>query len=529
MQQRAGGDGKPSEPAADTSTLPSQPSRSARTVHAFGDDALGDHDATMLAELVLSRKVSPRELAAAAVARASRMQPFINGVHHPDYDRAVAEADSHAEGWLAGVPGFVKDNVDVAGLPTNHGTDAFTARAAKKDSPFITQLRATGMTILGKSRLPEFGFSASTEYIRGEPVRNPWHLDYSAGASSGGSAALVASGVVPIAHANDGGGSIRIPAAVCGLVGLKPTRGRLVDDPLDRQMPVRIVTQGVLTRSVRDTARFLAAAESFQRPPNLPPIRYVEGPSHTRLRVGLVLASVTGAPTDAETRQAVLDTAALLEDLGHTVEETTLPVSPSFAEDFARYWALLGLLATSTGKMLDKRFDVARTDNLTRGLAARSRRELPRIPQMIYRLHRATATYRAAFGQFDVLLSPVLTHTTPLLGHLAPTLDFEELFTRLEAYVGFTPLNNAAGSPAVSLPLGTTGLGLPLGIHLSADLGDERTLLELAYELEEARPFPRIQDVSRPVATAVVPRPRAETDSSPDRQRSERSRRTSAT
>ncbi|HET6563108.1 MAG TPA: amidase [Marmoricola sp.] len=505
---QGGGDGKTSE----TSAVPSQATRSVRSVHAFGDDALGGHDATALTELVQSRQVSPRELASAAVARANRMQPFVNGVHYPDYERAVAEADGHADGLLGGVPTYVKDNVDVAGLPTNHGTDAFTARAAKRDSPFVTQLRACGMTILGKSRLPEFGFSASTEYPRGEPVRNPWHLDYSAGASSGGSAALVASGVVPIAHANDGGGSIRIPAAVCGLVGLKPTRGRLVDDPLDRQMPVRIVSQGVLTRSVRDTARFLAAAEAFRRSAKLPPTRYVEGPSRTRLRVGLVLSSVTGTPTDAETRRAVLDTAALLEHLGHRVEETTLPVSPSFAEDFARYWALLGLLAVTTGKALDRRFDVARTDNLTRGLAARSRRELLRTPQMVYRLRRTTARYRRAFQQFDVLLSPVLTHTTPLLGHLAPTLEFDELFTRLEAYVGFTPLNNAAGSPAMSLPLGTTTRGLPVGIHLSADLGDERTLLELAYELEEARPFPRIQDVAPPSAAAVVPRPREQYD-----------------
>jgi amidase len=508
MQQRAGADGQTSQATA----VPSQASRSARTVHAFGDDALGDHDATALAELVARRQVSPRELALAAVARAGRMQPFVNGVHHPDYERAAAEADSHVDGWLAGVPTYVKDNVDVAGMPTNHGTDAYTARAAKRDSPFVTQLRATGVTILGKSRLPEFGFSASTEYARGEPVRNPWHLDYSAGASSGGSAALVASGVVPIAHANDGGGSIRIPAAVCGLVGLKPTRGRLVDDPLDRQMPVRVVTQGVVTRTVRDTARFFAAAEAYRRSTELPPTRYVEGPSHTRLRVGLVMSSVTGTATDAETRQTVMDTATVLEELGHTVEETSLPVSPTFAEDFARYWALLGLLATTTGKTLDRRFDVARTDNLTRGLAERCRRELPRVPHMVYRLRRSTARYRAAFQHYDVLLSPVLTHTTPLLGHLSPTLEFDELFARLEAYVGFTPLHNAAGSPAISLPLGATALGLPIGVHLSADVGDERTLLELAYALEEARPFRRIQDVGRPSTSAVFPSPRTATD-----------------
>ena len=348
--------------------------------------------------------------------------------------------------------------------------------------------------MLGKSRLPEFGFSASTEYVDDEPVRNPWNPAYSAGASSGGSAALVAAGVVPVAHANDGGGSIRIPAAACGLVGLKPTRGRFVPDLAERQLPVRVVSQGVVTRTVRDTAAFFAGMEDTWRNPALPPVRHVTGPSATRLRVGLVLDSVTGEPTDDETRRAVLDTAELLETLGHHVEQVPIPVDPTFAEDFARYWALLGMLVTLTGRhIFDPDFDVRRTENLTRGLAARSRRELLRMPGVVRRLRRSTRTYRAAFTEVDVLLSPTLAHTTPLLGHLSPSLGFEELFPRLETYVSFTPLNNAAGSPAVSLPLGCTSTGLPIGVHLAADLGDERTLLELAYELEEARPFRRIQ------------------------------------
>lgn len=475
----------------------SSPAATGGPVHAFAHDALGDHDATALAELVRTRQVSPRELAEAAAARAERMQPLINGIQHADHERAVAEADDHRDGWLTGVPTYVKDNVDVARLPTNHGTEAFTAGPARSDSPFIRQYKSLGVTILGKSRLPEFGFNASTEYPTADPVHNPWHLDHSAGASSGGSAALVASGVVPLAHANDGGGSIRIPAAACGLVGLKPTRGRLVSDPLDRQVPVRVVAQGVVTRSVRDTARFLAAAELFRRASGLPPIRYVEGPSRTRLRVGLVLDSPTGSPTDDETRRAVLDTAGLLSELGHSVEETTVPVSRTFPEDFARYWALLALLVTKTGvRTMGRQFDVSRTDNLTRGLAARGRRELARMPGSIRRLRRSTVDYRRAFTRFDLLLSPVLRHTTPPLGHLSPALEFEELFVRLQHYVGFTPLNNASGGPAVSLPLGRSSRGLPIGIHFSADHGDERTLLEVAYELEEARPFARIQDAA---------------------------------
>lgn len=466
-------------------------------VHAFTDDALGDCDATGLAERIARGEVAAREAAEAAVRRTEAMQPLLNAVAHPDFERAVGVASGTTTGPFRGVPTFVKDNLDVAGLPTGHGTEAFVAEPAPTDSPVVRQLKAVGLTVLGKSRMPEFGFSASTEYATADPVRNPWHRGYSTGASSGGAAALVASGVVPIAHANDGGGSTRIPAAACGLVGLKPTRGRLVPDVSDTRLPVRIVTQGVLTRSVRDTARFYAAMEERWRNPALPPVRLVEGPGRTRLRVGVVLDSVTGVPTDAETRAAVLATAELLDGLGHRVEETAIPVPARFAEDFSLYWGLLGLLVSVAGRrVFSPRFDPARTDNLTRGLADMCRRQLARTPGMLVRLRRSTRAYRRAFTRFDVLLSPVLAHTTPPLGHLSPTLPFEVLFPRLQEYVAFTPLNNASGGPGISLPLGRTTQGLPLGCQLSADLGDERTLLELAFELEAARPWPRIQDVT---------------------------------
>jgi amidase len=470
-------------------------------VHAFGDDALGDSDATELAARIRRKEITGAEACAAAVRRSEAVQPLLNAVECADHARALVGADAPSPGPFAGVPTYVKDNVDVAGLPTGHGTDAFVPKPAAQDGPFVEQLKAVGLTVLGKSRLPEFGFSASTEYAHRDPVRNPWHRDYSAGASSGGAAALVAAGVVPIAHANDGGGSIRIPAAACGLVGLKPTRGRLVPDAADTRLPVRIVTQGVLTRSVRDTAGFYAGAEAHWRNPRLPPVRAVEGPSRTRLRVGVVVDSVTGTATDDETRACVLSTAELLSDLGHSVEEAPMPVSRRFAEDFSLYWGLLGLLVATAGtRVLDRDFDISRTDNLTRGLARMCRRELARTPGMIYRLRRSTQEYRRVFTHLDVLLSPVLGHTTPPIGHLSPTLPFEELFPRLQAYVGFTPLNNASGGPAISLPLGLSAAGLPIGCQLSADLGDERTLLELAFELEEARPWPRIQDAGPPPA-----------------------------
>lgn len=464
-------------------------------VHAFGDDALGDSDATELAELIRTKQVSAAEVCEAAIRRAEAMQPLVNAVEYADYDRARAAAEATTSGPFAGVPTYIKDNVDVAGLPTNQGTDAFVAKPAAEDSPVVSQLKVLGVNVLGKSRMPEFGFSASTEYVRAEPVRNPWNLDYSSGASSGGAAALVASGIVPIAHANDGGGSTRIPAAVCGLVGLKPSRGRLVPDPADTRLPVPIITQGVLTRSVRDTARFYSGAEGLWRNPKLPPIRSVEGPSRTRLRIAMVVDSVIGTRTDEETRACVHETAAILEDLGHQVEEIPMPVSRQFAQDFSLYWGVLGLLASRMGtRVFDPAFDVSRTDNLTKGLAEMCRGQLARTPGMVYRLRRTAKEYRRIFIRHDVLLSPVLTHTTPLLGHLSPTVPFDELFPRLQAYAGFTPLNNASGGPAISLPLGMTSRGLPIGCHFSADIGDERTLLELAFELEAAKPWPRIQD-----------------------------------
>ncbi|WP_063012771.1 amidase [Nocardia kruczakiae] len=463
------------------------------SLHAFRDDALAEHDAVALAGLVRDGSVSPQELAAAAIERARAVDPQLDAVACAIYD--APRYHSRSDAALYGVPTFVKDNSDVAGLPTNHGSEAFRARPAAKNGAYTDQLLGTGLTLLGKSRLPEFGFNATTEFMTEPPVRNPWDLDRSVGASSGGSAALVAAGVVPIAHANDGGGSIRIPAACGGLVGLKPSRGRHIDGEQVRSLPIRMISEGVLTRTVRDTAAFVAAAENVWRNPKLAPIGEVRGPARRRLRVGLVMHSVTGAEVDAPTRAAVEHTATLLEKAGHVVEPIALPVTEEFAADFVQYWALLADLAVSTGKLiLDRSFDAAATDGLTRGLRAHHRRNLHRTPAALRRLRRIPATYARMFTHLEVVVSPVLSHTTPPLGHIAPTVPFPELIDRLTRYVSYTPVNNIAGTPAVSLPMGRTPDGLPVGVQLSAAYGDERTLIELAYLLEAEQPFPRIQE-----------------------------------
>jgi amidase len=454
-----------------------------RRVHAFGDDALGDHDAVALARLVRSGAVSPEELAVAAVRRARRVEDVLDPIAFAAY-RAPRIGRDRRDAPLHGVPTFLKDNVDLRGMPTSHGSAAFRPRPARRTAGFASQLLATGVTVLGKTRLPEFGLNASTEFGGAEPVRNPWQPSHSPGASSGGAAALVAAGVVPIAHANDGGGSIRIPAACCGLVGLKPTRGRLVLNDQGRRLPIDLVTDGVLSRSVRDTAAFFAAAEQHHRPSALPPLGLVEGPGKRRLRIGLAVESPV-VPTDAQTRLAVEQTAARLADLGHHVEPTTLPFGRQFQHDFTLYWGFIAFLISATGKLLlDRSFDADRLDGLTLGLRGTFYREFLRTPGVLRRLRAAEHTYASVFERYDAVLSPVLAHTTPQLGHLSPTVPFEELLERLQRYVAFTPVNNVTGGPGIALPTGQTADGLPIGVHLSAAHGEERVLLELAFALE---------------------------------------------
>jgi amidase len=220
----------------------------------------------------------------------------------------------------------------------------------------------------------------------------------------------------------------------------------------------------------------------------------VEGPTRRRLRVGLLMDSMHETPTDPPTRAAVEAVARVLEDHGHRVEEMPMPVEPHFADDFALLWSLLAVLASRTGKLLLARdFDVDLTDPLTQGLADQAARRLGLLPRAIWRLRRIESQYREVFEDWDLVLSPTLGHVVPRIGHLSPNQDFDELFAKLVDYVGFTPLANVAGAPAISLPAGLTdGDHLPLAAMLCAAHGDERTLLEVAYQVEESMPFPRI-------------------------------------
>ncbi|OBK96240.1 amidase [Mycobacterium asiaticum] len=463
-------------------------------VHAFGDDALGELDAVGLAEALRSRQLSPSEVVEAAIARCEAVNERLNGLAYRSYDTAREEASREVTRFFQGVPTFIKDNVDVAGQPSMRGTDAWTPYPAKTHSEVARVVLGTGLISLGKTQLSEFGFSGAAEHPRLGPVRNPWNPEYTAGASSSGSGAFVAAGVVPIAHANDGGGSIRIPAACNGLVGLKPSRGRLPLDPELRRLPVVIVANGVVTRTVRDTAAFFREAERAYRAHKLPPIGDITRPGKQRLRIAVLTRSVDHE-SSSEVTDLTLKTAALLEELGHRVEHLDAPPAAStFGDDFILYWGLLALAQLRTGRLtFGKTFDSSRLDNLTLGLARHATRNLHRLPRAIVRLRAARRLSAPLYATYDAVLTPTVAAEPPQVGYLDPT-DYHQVIERLSRWVTFTPLQNVTGDPAISLPLAQSANGLPVGMMLSAAVGAEARLLELAFELEEARPWARIQD-----------------------------------
>lgn len=466
-------------------------------IHAFGDDVLSDLDAVGVAALIASGEASRAEVLEATLARIDRVEPVLRGIVDDDRARATVRAEQTHDSFapFAGVPALIKNNTRFAGLPTRSGSAAMPAEPAAAHEPFTDQFLATGVNIVGTSSLPAFGLTASTEFVDREPTRNPWNPAYSSGASSGGSAALVAAGAVPIAHGNDGGGSIRIPAAACGLVGLKPTRGRVAPSQEMDGAPVDIISNGVLTRSVRDTAVFLAAAERYRPVARLPRTGLVEGPGARRLRIGMVTETLHGEPLDADTQVELERVATLVTSLGHEVEHIPVPAEPTFEQHFVQYWRAMAFSIEYGGKrLISPDFDRSRIDPFTHGLSRAFMRTFWRTPAAIRALKRSAADYHRIFERHDLVLSPTLGHATPELGWLHPGVPFDEAFARLRAYVAYTPLNNASGGPAISLPLARSANDLPLGIHFSADHGDERTLLELAYELEAASPFARIQD-----------------------------------
>ena len=465
---------------------------------AVRDDALGDLDLVGVQQALAAGQVSGDELTAAALQRAHEANEVLNAVVYW-IDPPLQPGPDAPPAPFAGVPSFIKDNEDLAGTPTTHGSRAVPRTIRAETSDFISQYAELGFTVLGKTALPEFGLTASTESLVNGPTRNPWDLSRTPGGSSGGSAALVAAGVVPIAHANDGGGSIRIPAACCGLVGLKPTRHRLVLPVDSKNLPVKIATQGVLTRTVRDTIAYFHEQES--RFPTLEAIGHIDGPSTRRLRIAVCVGGVGGLPVAADVAAATLDAGLACERLGHDVEEIPMPFGHGLGRDFLRYWAALAFMLKAGGKSLfGPDFDPSQLEPLTLGLAQFFGTIAERVPASIYRLRQFQTEYEALFENFDVLITPVLGRQPPHIGTLSPSKSFHEHMVEVLRFASFTAVQNVSGAPAISLPLSRTDDGVPLGVQLASANGHDRTLLELSLALEESVGWPTQIPVEQPAA-----------------------------
>lgn len=452
-------------------------------------------DATETAALIRRGELTAAEAVERAIGRAEALQPTLNFIVNSDFDRALAKARAGTpSGPFGGVPFLVKDLVDYRGLPTRMGSRALRgAPPAATQSPHIDAFDRAGLVTIGKSATPEIGFLPTTEPLATGVTRNPWDLSRSSGGSSGGAAVAVAAGVVPVAHATDGGGSIRIPASNCGLLGLKPSRGRMLGTRGETRV-FQVSVQNVLSRSVRDSAALFALAEDAAPGARYAPVGLVAGPAKRRLRVGLLVETGLGYSPTPEVLAATDSAAKLVASLGHHVEPAHWPVDGAqFIDDFLLFWAQ-GAAEEGQGfrRMTGKAPDVTTFEPFTLGLIELFNRT-PResLPAVAQRLEADALAYDTWFPahQFDVVMSPVLSSPPPMLGEYGPSAPFDDLLARLRQFVGYTPLHNIAGAPAMSVPLYWTEAGLPVGTMFAARAGQERMLFELAYELEAARPW----------------------------------------
>jgi amidase len=485
-------------------------------------DALGDHDATALAALIQTGEVKPLELVDDAIARIETVDPQLNSVIHRRFERGRAEAAALGAGPdpdsrpLVGVPFLVKDaTCHQAGEPFHEGMRFLRDRQWRADSDtyLAARYRAAGLITVGRTNTPELGIVPTTEPLSYGPTRNPWDRSRSPGGSSGGSAAAVAAGLVPAAHANDGGGSIRIPASACGLVGLKPSRGRASLGP-DASFNALVVCEHVVCRTVRDSAAFLDVVagpmpgDPYVAPPPARPYREEVGADPGRLRVGLLTAAPAGlAVVHPDCVTAAEDAGRTLEALGHHVE-TSHPAAldlPDWSPHFMSLWSAgvaLGLDSWSarTGAAIGAD-DV---EPLTWALAELARAlPTPVLLRSLDWLMRTTrlvaewwdppdsgASPASPSRGFDLLLTPTLAEPPVPLGTFDPAPGNPLAgFMRAASFTPFTPPVNVTGQPAISLPLARTAEGLPIGVQLVAAYGREDLLLRVAAQLEEATPW----------------------------------------
>ena len=467
------------------------------------DDPLTWADATAQAELIRSGSLSPLEVVEGAIERIERLDPALNAVIHRQFDAARTRArGALPDGPFRGVPLLLKDlGAPQAGQPYCEGT-AFAKSAgyrAAGDSYLVEKFERAGFVVLGRTNAPELGTSITTEPLAFGPTRNPWDTGRSSGGSSGGSAAAVAAGMVPIAHGNDGGGSIRIPAGCCGLFGLKPSRGRVSKGPAAAEAWGGLSVDHVLARSVRDSAAVLDAiagympGDTFVAPPPVRPFAWEVGVDPGRLRVGLLDHPANDEYRVAtECAEAVGSTGRLLESLGHSVE---LAHPSALGEPEFQFHALvliaaavaaaLGEWSAALGReVAPEEFEPLNTLFTAMGRATTAPDYLKSM-LWIEGYRRRMISFWSDQG-FDLLCTPVLAQPTARLGELSDPVSGE---IKVLETLRFTGQFNASGQPAASLPLHWASDGMPVGVQLVADYGREDLLIRVASQLEQARPW----------------------------------------
>ncbi len=463
-----------------------------------------DFDAVDLARMAADGEVAPIELLEEAIERAERVNPQINAVVYPWHDHARERAlGGLPEGPLRGVPFLLKDlGTLYAGQPISSGSKMFAETIPDHDSEMVIRYKAAGLSIFGRSTSPEMGITSTTESQLHGRTRNPWHLDHTAGGSSGGAAAAVASGIIPVANASDGGGSIRIPASCNSLFGLKPTRARTPAGPDVGEGWAGMSTVHAVSRSVRDSAVLLDATAGpdigapYYAPPPQRPWSEEVGRDPGRLRIGMILKPFNECEIDAECIAAAEHSAALLRSLGHEVEDAILEipeavrnplfdiVRPSTKLAFEQRAAELGRAANPEDmEPLTWRMISGEMPSATAYIAA---------SRAVHAVGRYVGRWFAGVDGpgYDVMLTPTMA-TTPLpLGRLALDRDdFAAQGVDVQRTVGFTSLFNASGNPAASVPLYWSESGLPVGTQLVAAYADEATLFRLGAQLEAAQPW----------------------------------------
>jgi amidase len=454
-----------------------------------------------LAALVRGGELSARELVQTCLERIDALQPELNAFVHVDPEGALAAADAVQAGDarpFAGVPIAVKDTAPVAGMPYTLGSDIFGDFVPEHDAYLVRRLRQAGFVIVGKTNLPEFGIVPVTEPRRFGPARNPWDTDRTPGGSSGGAAAAVAAGMVPLAHGSDGGGSIRIPAACCGLVGLKPARGRISRGP--EQGDDYLVQDGVLTHTVAETAQLLDVLAGYETgdatwaPAPAVPFAEAVDSDPGRLRIGFTLESPIEAEVDPACRDAVHAAAELLSRLGHEVEE--IADVPWSGEDLLRVFTLVFSTPIATGAffggMVTQREP---TQELLEPLSWTIWKEIGERSALEYYLARTqlnaySRSIVALWDTYDVVMTPSLAQRPLRIGEIDTCSDEPwEDFRRSGAFTPYTAIFNVTGQPALSLPLYHGDDGLPVGVQLAGRPADETTLLSLGAQVEAAAPW----------------------------------------